>query len=99
LIFKELKLKKWKFLIKNHVNPELLRNYEKLSKKRANKYGVPRTLKEKTQSLFCALLCVPWFRFIFNAILTYLKLSGCKQGLLLNFNVKMMKKGIKSYVL
>ena len=32
-------------------------------------------------------------------LLTYLKLSGCAQGLLLNFNVKMMKNGIKSYVL
>ena len=28
-------------------------------------------------------------------VLTYLKLSGCKTGLLLNFNVADMKKGIK----
>ena len=32
-------------------------------------------------------------------LLTYLKLSGIKQGFLLNFNVSMMKEGIKSFVL
>jgi GxxExxY protein len=31
-------------------------------------------------------------------VLTYLKLSGCKLGLLLNFNVKSMKLGIKRVV-
>ncbi len=31
-------------------------------------------------------------------ILTYLKLSGCKLGLLLNFNVKSLKQGIKRVV-
>ena len=31
-------------------------------------------------------------------VLTYLKLSGCKLGLLLNFNVKSMKQGIKRVV-
>ena len=31
-------------------------------------------------------------------ILTYLKLSGCKIGLLLNFNVKSMKHGIKRVI-
>ena len=31
-------------------------------------------------------------------VLTYLKLSGCKTGLLLNFNVADMKKGIKRVV-
>lgn len=30
-------------------------------------------------------------------IITYLKLSGCKVGLLLNFNVKVMKDGIKRF--
>lgn len=32
-------------------------------------------------------------------VLTYLKLSGCKLGLLLNFNVAMMKYGIKRVIL
>lgn len=31
-------------------------------------------------------------------VLTYLKLSGCKIGLLLNFNVTDMKKGIKRII-
>ncbi|MBP7497379.1 MAG: GxxExxY protein [Bacteroidales bacterium] len=31
-------------------------------------------------------------------VLTYLKLSGCKLGLLLNFNVKSLKDGIKRIV-
>ncbi len=30
-------------------------------------------------------------------IITYLKISGCKVGLLMNFNVKMMKHGIKRF--
>ena len=32
-------------------------------------------------------------------VLTYLKLSGCKTGLLLNFNVADMKKGIKRIII
>ncbi|MEZ4707974.1 MAG: GxxExxY protein [Caldilineaceae bacterium] len=31
-------------------------------------------------------------------LITYLKLSGCKIGFLLNWNVKMMKEGINRYV-
>ncbi|MCK9448795.1 MAG: GxxExxY protein [Bacteroidales bacterium] len=31
-------------------------------------------------------------------ILTYLKLSGCKLGLLINFNVMLLKQGIKRVV-
>ena len=31
-------------------------------------------------------------------VLTYLKLSGCKLGLLLNFNVASMKQGIRRVV-
>ena len=34
----------------------------------------------------------------FAQVLTYLKLSGCKLGLLLNFNVLRMKDGIKRLV-
>lgn len=32
-------------------------------------------------------------------VLTYMKLSGCKLGYLLNFNVKLLKEGIKRVVL
>ena len=32
-------------------------------------------------------------------ILTYMKLSGCKLGYLINFNVKLLKTGIKRVVL
>lgn len=31
-------------------------------------------------------------------VLSYLKLSGCHVGLLINFNVKLLKKGIKRLV-
>lgn len=31
-------------------------------------------------------------------VLTYLKLSGCKVGLLLNFNVASLKNGIKRFI-
>ena len=31
-------------------------------------------------------------------IITYLKLSGCKLGLLINFNVKLLKEGIRRVV-
>ena len=32
-------------------------------------------------------------------LLSYLKLSGCKVGLLINFNVKVLKEGIRRLVL
>lgn len=32
-------------------------------------------------------------------VLTYLKLSGCKLGLLINFNVKYLKDGIKRVII
>ncbi len=32
-------------------------------------------------------------------ILSYLKLSGCKVGLLINFNVKLLKYGVRRFVL
>ena len=31
-------------------------------------------------------------------LLSYLKLSGCRVGLLINFNVKMLKQGIRRMV-
>jgi len=34
-----------------------------------------------------------------SQLLTYLKLSGCKIGLLINFNVPLLKNGIKRIVL
>jgi GxxExxY protein len=34
----------------------------------------------------------------FAQVLTYLKLSGCKIGLLINFNVKSLKNGIKRFI-
>ena len=32
-------------------------------------------------------------------LLTYLKLTGCRVGLLINFNVRLLKNGIKRLVL
>ena len=32
-------------------------------------------------------------------LLTYMKLTGCKVGLLINFNVSVLKQGIKRMVL
>jgi GxxExxY protein len=32
-------------------------------------------------------------------ILTYIRLSGCRLGLLINFNVMVLKDGIKRYIL
>ncbi len=32
-------------------------------------------------------------------ILTYLKLSGCKVGLLINFDVKLLKNGVRRFVM
>lgn len=34
-----------------------------------------------------------------SQLLTYLKLTGCKVGLLINFNVPVLKQGIKRMVL
>jgi GxxExxY protein len=31
-------------------------------------------------------------------VITYLKLSGCKLALLMNFNVRMLKDGIRRFV-
>ncbi len=46
------------------------------------------------------LKCVEAFRDVHTAqVLTYLKLSGCKVGLLLNFNTKSLKNGIKRLIL
>jgi GxxExxY protein len=38
-------------------------------------------------------------RVHYTQLLTYLKLSGCKVGLLLNFNVKLLREGIHRVVL
>ena len=34
-----------------------------------------------------------------NKVLTYMKLAGIKQGFLINFNVRLLKDGLKSFVL
>lgn len=37
---------------------------------------------------------------VFEAqVLTYLKISGCKRGLLVNFNSRLLKDGIKRFIL
>ena len=45
------------------------------------------------------LKAVDRLEFVHDAqLLSYLKLSGCKVGLLINFNVKMQKDGIRRLV-
>lgn len=52
------------------------------------------------QSLVVELKCVDTLAPIHDAqLLSYLKLSGVKIGLLLNFNVPLLKQGIKRLVL
>jgi len=46
------------------------------------------------------LKCVEDFRDVHTAqVLTYLKFSGCKVGLLINFYTKSLKDGIKRFIL
>jgi len=50
--------------------------------------------------LVIELKCVDALRPIHQAqVLTYMKLANCKIGLLINFNVTVLKNGIKRYVL
>ena len=50
-------------------------------------------------SILLELKCVDQFLPVHYAqIISYLKLSKLKQGLLINFNVKMLKVGIKSFL-
>tara|TARA_B100000315_G_scaffold118668_1_gene108752 strand:+ start:115 stop:489 length:375 start_codon:yes stop_codon:yes gene_type:complete len=49
--------------------------------------------------LIVELKCVEKFHPIHEAHLTYMKLSNVKVGLLINFNVKTLNKGIKRFVL
>lgn len=52
------------------------------------------------QSLVVELKCVDKLAPIHDAqLLTYLKLSGLKTGLLINFNVTLLKHGLKRLVL
>lgn len=51
-------------------------------------------------SVIIELKSIEFFAPVHTAqILTYLKLSGIKTGLLINFNVTVLKNGIKRYVL
>jgi GxxExxY protein len=60
-------------------------------------YRVDLTVEEK---LIVELKCVTKVLPIHEAqILTYMKLSGVKAGLLINFYVAMLKDGITRYVL
>jgi len=46
------------------------------------------------------LKCVEELKGIHQAqLLTYMKLAGIKQGFLINFNVRRLKEGLKSFVL
>ena len=52
------------------------------------------------ESLILELKCVEVVKGIHEAqLLTYMRLAGIKTGLLINFNVKKLKKGIKRFVL
>lgn len=49
--------------------------------------------------LILEIKAVETFHEVFRAqVITYLKLSGCKLGLLVNFNVPLIKDGIKRVV-
>lgn len=52
------------------------------------------------ESLILELKCVDRFTPVHEAqILTYLKLARLRQGFLINFNVRLLKDGIRSFVL
>jgi GxxExxY protein len=52
------------------------------------------------RQMIVELKCVDKFHPVHEAqILTYMKLSNNKKGLLINFNEKLLKNGIKRYVL
>lgn len=52
------------------------------------------------QQVILELKAVEEFTPVHEAqMLSYLRLSGCKVGLLLNFNVKLLKDGIRRFVL
>ncbi|HZZ79065.1 MAG TPA: GxxExxY protein [Gemmataceae bacterium] len=54
-------------------------------------------LTEKT--VIIELKCVDRLHSVHEAqVISYLKLSGCRVGLLINFNVKLLKDGIKRLV-
>jgi GxxExxY protein len=52
------------------------------------------------KSVVVELTAVDAIDAIFAAqVLTYLKLSGCRTGLLINFNVALLRDGIRRFVL
>ena len=57
-------------------------------------------LNKITEKIILELKAVEKIEQIHKAqLLSYMKLSGCKIGLLINFNVKMLKNGIYRLVL
>jgi GxxExxY protein len=51
-------------------------------------------------SVVVELKAVKEFHPIYQAqLLTYMKLSGCKKGLIINFNVPLLKDGLKRMIL
>lgn len=50
--------------------------------------------------LLIEVKCVNQFESVHEAqVLTYMKISGIRTGLLINFNVVVLKRGLKRYVL
>ena len=62
-------------------------------------YRVDILVEDGEERLLLELKSVETLKRVHEAqLLTYLKLSGIRQGLLLNFNTKTLKDGLKSYV-
>ena len=52
------------------------------------------------ESLIVEIKAVEQMNSLFDAqLLTYLKLTGCRLGLLINFNVPLIQNSIKRYIL
>jgi GxxExxY protein len=87
---------------------ELLRNGQKVEEEVAldleyEKLHIPSAYRVDlivNESVIVELKSVSELTPVFEAqLLTYLKLSGCRVGLLINFNVPILKKGIKRFII
>jgi hypothetical protein len=58
---------------------------------------VARSLNDITEAIIASAIAV--HRELGPGLLSYLRLSGCTVGLLINFNVKVLKDGIQRSVL